>query len=192
MGAPNSYIKRITDIIIAAFLAILTFPILLFSIILIKIESRGSAFFLQERAGMKGKSFKIFKLRTMVNGAEKKGPLLTQENDPRITKLGRFLRRFSIDEFPQFYNILLGQMSIIGPRPEVMPIVKTYTNHQKQILNYKPGLTGYVQVNGRAEPSVEEKIDMDLNYYKTESFLSDFYILIKTIKIVINNDGNVM
>nr|HRI48114.1 sugar transferase [Ignavibacteriaceae bacterium] len=154
MGKNSSFIKRLTDIIISLFVIILMSPIILIAIIAIRIETSGSALFLQDRAGLGGKPFKIFKLRTMVKNAEKVGPLLTQSNDSRVTKVGKILRMTSLDEFPQFINILKGEMSLVGPRPEVLPIVETYNESQRQVLNYKPGLTGISQINGRGSLSV--------------------------------------
>jgi lipopolysaccharide/colanic/teichoic acid biosynthesis glycosyltransferase len=184
--------KRIFDITAALLILILTAPILLISILFIMLDSRGSVIYKQDRAGHHGKSFKIIKLRTMVKSADKLGPGLTQKNDMRITRVGRFLRRFSIDEIPQLINVLKGDMSIVGPRPEIISIADNYTADQKKIFDYKPGLTGISQINGRAELPIDEKIRMEIEYYKNADFISNFIIILKTPLVVISNKGNVM
>lgn len=192
MGKPGTFIKRITDILLSLVIIALGLPFLIIAAILIKIDSSGPVFFLQDRVGLNGVIFKVYKLRTMVDKAEIKGPVLTQENDPRVTRIGWFLRRTSFDEFPQFFNVLLGDMSIIGPRPEVPSIVKDYTEFQKQVLKYKPGITGIVQVNGRAALPIDVKLAMDVEYYAKASFWSDLKILLLTPVVILTNRGNVM
>jgi len=190
MGKNGSLIKRITDIIIASLMLIVSFPVLLICMIAIKLESKGSALYFQTRTGYKGNNFKLVKLRVMVENADKIGPVLTQENDPRVTKVGKFLRRISIDEMPQTINVLKGEMSIIGPRPEVTSITAGYTPEQKKIFNFKPGLTGIAQVNGRQLIPYEEKLKMEIEYYEKANFWSDIKILLKTPLVVITNKGN--
>lgn len=190
MGKNGSLIKRITDIIIASLMLIVSFPVLLICMIAIKLESKGSALYFQTRTGYKGNNFKLVKLRVMVENADKIGPVLTQENDPRITKVGKFLRRISIDEMPQTINVLKGEMSIIGPRPEVTSITAGYTPEQRMIFNFKPGLTGIAQVNGRQLIPYEEKLKMEIEYYEKANFWSDIKILLKTPLVVITNKGN--
>lgn len=190
MGKNGSLVKRVTDIIIALLMLIVSFPVLIICMIAIKLESKGSALYLQTRTGYKGNNFKLFKLRVMVENADKIGPVLTQENDPRVTKVGKFLRRISIDEMPQTINVLKGEMSIIGPRPEVISITAGYTPEQKKIFNFKPGLTGIAQVNGRQLIPYEEKLKMEIEYYEKANLWSDLKILLKTPLVVITNKGN--
>lgn len=192
MGRPGSFIKRFTDILISLIALVITSPFLLVAVIAIKLESKGSAFFLQERMGLKGEIFKVYKLRTMIQNADKIGPVLTQQNDHRITKTGRLLRLTSLDEIPQMLNVLKGEMSIIGPRPEVPSIAKNYTSVQREVFNYKPGITGIVQVSGRASLEIETKLKMDVEYYQRENFWRDLVILFKTPFAITSNDGNVM
>ncbi|MCG6913218.1 sugar transferase, partial [bacterium BMS3Abin03] len=149
MGKPGSFIKRFTDIIFSILILIITFPILLISALAIKLDSKGPVFFIQERTGLNGKPFRMYKLRGMVENALEIGPQLTQMNDPRITRVGKFLRRTSIDEIPQVFNVIKGEMSLIGPRPEIIPITTTFNQEQTKVFNFKPGITGYSQVNGR-------------------------------------------
>src|SRR5207249_2685404 len=116
--------------------------------------------------GKEGKPFKIYKLRTMVRNASLAGPMLTQKSDSRITKVGKFLRRTSLDEIPQIMNVLKGEMSLVGPRPELPAITSTYSQEMKEVLNYKPGITGISQVNGRAALEIVEKIKMEIDYQR--------------------------
>lgn len=192
MGSQGSFIKRFTDILISLLALIITSPFLILAAIAIQFESRGGVFFLQDRVGKSGGIFKVYKLRTMVHNAEKIGPVLTQNGDLRITKIGRLLRLSSLDEVPQMINVLKGEMSIIGPRPEVPSIVKTYDTQQLAVLDYQPGITGIVQISGRAALEIETKLKMDIEYYPNENFWSDFVILIKTPLAIISNNGNVM
>jgi lipopolysaccharide/colanic/teichoic acid biosynthesis glycosyltransferase len=190
MGKQGSLIKRLTDIVISIFVLFITSPILLISALIIKLESKGPALFIQERTGLLGKSFKMFKFRGMIDNALSYGPELTQVDDPRITKVGRFLRRTSIDEIPNFINVLLGEMSIIGPRPEIVSITIGYSNEQKKVFQFKPGITGYSQINGRQMLSPEDRVRMEIEYYQNENFHRDISLLLQTIKVVITNKGN--
>lgn len=190
MGRQGSFIKRFTDIIISILTLLVTSPIFLVTAIFIKIESHGPVFFLHERTGLKGKPFKMIKFRGMIDNALQHGPELTQPNDPRITKVGRFLRRTSIDELPQFINVLKGEMSIIGPRPEIISITSKYTETQKKVFKFIPGITGYSQVNGRQLLSPGQRTDMENKYYSDETFLGDVKILFQTFKVIISNKGN--
>ena len=191
MGKPGSFIKRFTDIIFSILILIITFPILLISALAIKLDSKGPVFFIQERTGLNGKPFRMYKLRGMVENALEIGPQLTQMNDPRITRVGKFLRRTSIDEIPQAFNVLKGDMSLIGPRPEIIPITTTFNQEQTKVFNFKPGITGYSQVNGRQMLTPDERINMEVKYYSKASFWSDFVIAISTFKVVLNNKGNI-
>ncbi len=191
MGEQGSFTKRITDIIISLITLIITSPILFISIIAIKLESKGPIFFLHERTGLSGKSFKMIKFRGMVHNALDIGPELTQINDPRITRVGKILRRTSIDEIPQVINVLKGEMSIIGPRPEITSITSKYSDAQKKVFNFKPGITGISQIGGRQMLSPEQRTKMEIDYYSNENFWSDLKIFYKTIFVVISNEGNI-
>ncbi len=191
MGKQGSWIKRFTDIFLSIFILVLASPILIIAFIAIKLESKGPAFFLHERTGYKGKKFKLVKFRGMVNNALLVGPELTQVNDPRITRVGRFLRRTSIDELPNFFNVLTGQMSIVGPRPDIASITDKYNTEQCKIFDYKPGVTGISQINGRQLLTPDARIEMELAYYKSSNFFSDLVVLLKTFLVVFNNKGNI-
>jgi lipopolysaccharide/colanic/teichoic acid biosynthesis glycosyltransferase len=190
MGKQGSLIKRLTDVIFSFFVLFITSPILILSALAIKLESQGHALFIQERTGYLGEKFKMFKFRGMIDNALSYGPELTQVDDPRITKVGKFLRRTSIDEIPNFINVLLGEMSIIGPRPEIVSITEEYSEEQKKVFQFKPGITGFSQINGRQMLSPEERVRMEIEYYKNENFLQDMLLLFHTVKVVITNKGN--
>ncbi|NCQ17479.1 MAG: sugar transferase [Ignavibacteria bacterium CG_4_8_14_3_um_filter_37_9] len=191
MGREGSFIKRFSDIIIGFCILILHSPILLIAMAAIKIESPGPAIFIQLRAGKGGKPFKMFKLRGMVKNALEIGPNLTQINDPRLTKTGRFFRRLSIDELPQFFNVLNGTMSIVGPRPEILDITESYTDEQKKVFQFTPGITGFSQINGRQMLTPEERTRMEVEYYRKATFISDLLILLKTPFVILSNEGNI-
>jgi len=190
MGKQGSLIKRLTDVIFSAFVLIIATPIFLLVSLAIKLESKGPVLFIQERTGLSGKKFKLYKFRGMVDNATLYGPELTQINDPRITKVGKFLRRTSIDEIPNFFNVLLGDMSIVGPRPEIISITKNYNDELRKVFEYKPGITGYSQINGRQMLSPKQRTQMEINYYSSANFWSDLIIALKTIIVVITNHGN--
>lgn len=182
--------KRIIDIVISAALIIILAPLFIIIGILIKLDSRGPAVFTQERAGLNGMPFKIYKFRTMVQNAEKLGSGLSiSRNDSRITKVGSFLRDWSLDELPQLFNILKGDMSIIGPRPTLMYQVERYNPVQRTRLNMKPGVTGWAQVNGRNALRWTERISLDIWYVDNWSLLLDLRILLCTIRVVIKREG---
>ncbi len=191
MGKPGSFIKRFTDIVFSILILIVTFPVLLISAMAIKLDSKGPVFFVQERTGLNGKPFRMYKLRGMVNNALEIGPQLTQVDDPRITRVGKFLRRTSIDEIPQVFNVIKGEMSLIGPRPEIIPITSTFNLEQTQVFNFKPGITGFSQVNGRQMLTPDERIKMEVKYYSKANFWSDFVIALSTFKVILNNKGNI-
>lgn len=196
--SPNTYelrIKRLSEIIISLSLIIITSPIILFFSILVYIEDRGPILYSQERTGLNGKVFKIYKLRTMIKNAEKEGAIWSMSNDKRITKIGSLLRRLRIDELPQLISVIKGDMSLIGPRPERPSINKEL---EKKILFYnirhqiKPGISGWAQVNypyGSSIKDAEAKLSFDLYYLKHFSNFLDLLIFIKTIRLVINADG---
>jgi undecaprenyl phosphate N,N'-diacetylbacillosamine 1-phosphate transferase len=191
MGKQGSFLKRLTDIIFSLFALIISSPILLLAAIAIKLDSRGPVFFMHERSGLDGKPFKLFKFRGMVTNALDIGPEITQENDPRVTRVGKFLRRSSIDEIPNFINVLQGEMSVIGPRPEILSITSEYSVFQKKVFKYKPGVTGISQVNGRQMLTPEERVNMEIEYYDKATFWSDLKIILATVKVIISNKGNV-
>ncbi len=191
MGKQGSWIKRFTDILLSIFILILTSPILILAIIAIRIESEGPAFFFHERTGYKGERFNLIKFRGMVNNALVVGPELTQVDDPRVTRVGRLLRRTSIDEIPNFINVLIGEMTIVGPRPDIPLITDKYSIEQRKIFDYKPGVTGISQINGRQMLTPDDRIHMELEYYKNANFFSDLAVFFKTFLVVFNNKGNI-
>jgi lipopolysaccharide/colanic/teichoic acid biosynthesis glycosyltransferase len=191
MGKQGTFIKRFTDILISIFTLLLTAPIIFAAAVAIKLDSRGPVIFSQMRTGHNGKKFKMYKLRGMVENALEIGPELTQENDPRITRVGKILRRTSIDELPQFVNVIKGDMSIIGPRPEVVSITNNYTPDQQKIFKFKPGITGYSQINGRQKLTPEQRVKMEINYYNQANFWSDLKIVFETFKVIESNHGNI-
>ncbi|MDO6355566.1 sugar transferase [Caloramator sp. CAR-1] len=184
------FIKRLFDFLLSLILLIVLSPLFLIIAILIKLDSEGEVFFRQERAGLNGKPFMIYKFRTMVKNAEKIGDgYYTGENDPRITKIGRFLRKTSLDELPQLINILKGEMSIIGPRPTLMYQVEKYDDFQRKRLLMKPGVTGLAQVNGRNSLSWPERIKYDVYYVENWNLWMDINIFFKTFLVVLKGEG---
>lgn len=181
--------KSLFDIIICLVAFILLAPVFLLIAVFIAIESKGGVFFLQDRAGIGGRPFKIFKFRTMIPDAENKGPMLAVRGDPRVTGVGSFLRRWSLDELPQLFNIIKGDMSLVGPRPEILPIVNGYTPWQRKVLDVKPGLTGFSQAMGRDDLPIETKLRLDNYYIRHQSFCFDIWIIWKTIIIVLTGRG---
>jgi lipopolysaccharide/colanic/teichoic acid biosynthesis glycosyltransferase len=164
-------------------------PLLLLACVAIKLDSPGSVLYWQWRSGRDGKPFQILKLRTMVDSADRLGPRLTQSVDPRVTRIGSVLRRWSIDELPQLLNVLAGQMSLVGPRPELVAIVAHYTPSQRGVLRVLPGVTGWSQVNGRDDLSIAEKLEMDLDYAMNRTTLWDLIILTRTVRVVLGGRG---
>ncbi len=183
-------IKWIFDVLVAIFLILLLSPLLLLISLIIKLESPGPVIFKHKRIGENEKPFKMWKFRTMVNRADLVGPGLTKPDDRRITKFGRFLRRTSLDELPQLLNVLCGQMSLVGPRPEIPEIVDTYTLQQKRALSIKPGITGLSQINGRDDLPIHDKLNYEIDYIDKLSLALDIKILIKTIPAIIRATGN--
>lgn len=185
-------IKRVFDLFISLLGILITLPIMIIIILLIKSTSEGPVFFKQERLGKNGKVFKIIKFRTMIDNAEQIGTgVITFENDPRITKVGSFLRKTSLDELPQLINVLKGDMSIVGPRPPVPYHPKKYeeySEYEKKRFNVKPGITGYAQVNGRNNLTWEQRINMDVYYVDNRSFLLDLKIIILTMVKVLKRE----
>lgn len=188
-------IKRAMDVFFSAILLILGAIPLLIVALIVKLESKGPALFKQERLGMNGKVFRIYKFRSMVVGAEKQGSgVYSGKNDARVTKVGKIIRATSIDELPQLINILKGEMSFIGPRPALTyhpwPFEK-YTDEQKKMFAVRPGVTGWAQVNGRKEVEWPRRIEMNVWYVENMSFLLDLRIFFKTIIKVFTNADNV-
>ena len=185
MNKFHDFIKRIFDIILAIIFILLFSPIFIVVSILIKLDSKGPIIFKQLRLGFNGKEFYIYKFRSMIVNAENKGTgLFNYKDDPRVTKFGKFIRNTSIDEFPQVFNILKGDMSFVGPRPPVnyeLVNYKDFTGHLKRRFKVKPGVTGYAQINGRNEISWDKKIKYDLDYIKA---FYDWGILID-IKVIL-------
>ena len=200
----QDFIKYCLDFILAIILFVLLFPINLIIILILKIFTKGSVFFKHKRIGENGKEFILYKFRTMKESRDKilneyfiKYPEAKLEwknnhklrNDPRITKVGYFLRDFSLDEIPQILNIIKGDMSFVGPRPIVSKEIEKYGIHFNNYKRCKPGLTGLWQVSGRNNTTYKERIDFDMYYINHKSFLLDMKILLKTIPVVLSRKG---
>ncbi len=181
--------KRMFDFTFSLIFLTLFLPFIPFIILAIKLESNGPVFFKQKRVGYKGKIFEIYKFRTMYADVDAYQKAPQSADDPRITKVGRFLRKFSFDEMPQFYNVLKGDMSIIGPRPEMPFIAEKYKSWQKKRLEVKPGITGLWQVLGRKDLPLEDNLEYDFYYIKNRSFSLDLAIMFKTIFQVLKQKG---
>jgi lipopolysaccharide/colanic/teichoic acid biosynthesis glycosyltransferase len=182
--------KRSLDLLIAGIGSLLTAPVVALLALAIRLESRGHPIYRQARAGRDGRQFSIYKLRTMVRGAEFTGAgLAIQEGDDRITRIGAFLRRYSLDELPNLWNVLRGDMSIVGPRPTLPVQVQQYTARQRGRLMVKPGITGWAQVNGRAALPWPERIELDLWYVQHRSLMLDLKILARTVRMVLRGQG---
>lgn len=183
-------LKRLFDIVVSGFALVILSPLLLGIAVAIRIDSPGPALFRQVRAGKDGVPFVIFKYRTMVTGAEALGDgVYTGQSDPRITRVGALLRRYSLDELPQLINILRGEMSIVGPRPTLMEQVERYTADQRERLRVRPGITGWAQINGRNEITWDERIELDRWYFHNWSFGLDLKIILRTIVVVVRGNG---
>ena len=183
-------LKRGLDLLIAVPASLLTAPVVALIAAAIRFESSGHPIYTQTRVGKGGDEFAIYKLRTMVRGAEFTGAgLAIQEGDDRITRLGQFLRRYSLDELPNLWNVVRGDMSIIGPRPTLSVQVQQYTDRQRGRLEVKPGITGWAQVHGRASLPWSERIELDLWYVEHRSLALDLRILSKTIGMVLSGRG---
>jgi lipopolysaccharide/colanic/teichoic acid biosynthesis glycosyltransferase len=183
-------VKRALDLVIAGVGAILSAPLVALLALAIRLESPGHPIYRQARVGKDGKLFEIYKLRTMVRGAEFTGAgLAIQEGDDRITRVGTFLRRYSLDELPNLWNVLRGEMSIVGPRPTLEVQVLQYTEHQRRRLEVKPGITGWAQINGRASLPWTERIELDIWYVEHQSLRLDLKILARTWRLVVGGQG---
>jgi lipopolysaccharide/colanic/teichoic acid biosynthesis glycosyltransferase len=183
-------LPRVADLALAALGLLVGAPIVAVSAAAIKLTSRGPVIYRQQRVGREGQAFEVYKLRTMRMGADPVGvgtPVL--EDDPRVTRVGRFLRRFSLDEIPNLVNVLRGEMAIVGPRPTLAAQVELYTPSQLRRLEVKPGLTGWAQVNGRAGIPWEERIELDVWYVDNRSPRLDLRILGRTLRMLATGHG---
>ncbi|MCK5460119.1 sugar transferase, partial [Candidatus Parcubacteria bacterium] len=197
-------LKRVFDIIVSAIAIIIFSPIMLITAIAIKLNSKGPVFFTCERIGQGGKPFFYFKFRSMIDeahkmrydpefrknikdlrGWNKDNPMIKYKGDPRVTKAGKFIRRYSIDELPEFFNVLFGKMSLVGPRPHEPEEVAKYRKRHKKVLTIKPGITGMAQVSGRSDLEFSEEVRLDVYYIENWSFKLDLYILFKTPLILL-------
>jgi lipopolysaccharide/colanic/teichoic acid biosynthesis glycosyltransferase len=182
--------KRSFDLAIAGLGSLLSAPLVAALALAIRLESPGHPIYRQARVGKDGRQFSILKLRTMVIGAEFSGAgLAIQEGDDRITRVGRFLRRYSLDELPNLYNVLRGEMSMVGPRPTLPVQVEQYTERQLDRLAVKPGITGWAQINGRAALPWSDRIELDLWYVEHRSLALDLRILARSVKMVLSGHG---
>ena len=183
-------VKKIFDLSISLLLVIVILPLLFIISFVIKLDSSGPVFFCQKRLGKDGKVFSIYKFRTMIDNAEKQGTgLFTRYGDPRITRVGSLLRKTSLDELPQLFNVLKGEMSLVGPRPPTPHhpySYNEYTKEQKKRFKVRPGITGYAQVKGRNSLSWDERIEYDVYYVDNQSFFLDMKIIIMTMFVIAN------
>lgn len=193
-------LKRSFDFLVSFILLVILIPLLILLALLVKLSSPGPALFKPARVGLNGKLFKMYKFRSMRTGGEKDwmkrfdpknlGDFVFQsEDDPRITSVGRFLRKTSLDELPNLFNVFIGTMSLVGPRPEEPEVVEHYGNEMHRRLDVKPGITGLAQISGRGELPLKEVIALDLAYVDTRSFGADLLILIKTPLTVFTRRG---
>lgn len=201
VNTSNVYLilKRVFDLLGALLGLLILSPLLIVLAIIIKLEDwNGSIFFSQQRVGLNGKTFQMYKFRSMVVDAESQlnsllihnettGAMFKMSNDPRVTKIGRILRKTSLDELPQLWNVLRGEMSLVGPRPPLPREVLDYTNHDIQRLLVVPGCTGLWQISGRSNIGFSEMVELDLLYIKTRNLWMDFMIVLKTFKVLVGS-----
>jgi len=186
----SSVASRTFDLVVALIGSIVTAPLVALFALAIRLETPGHPIYTQTRVGKAGKSFSMYKLRTMVRGAEFTGAgMAIQEGDDRITRVGAFLRRYSLDELPNLWNVLRGEMTIVGPRPTIPVQVEQYTERQRGRLAVKPGITGWAQVNGRAALPWSERIELDLWYVEHRSLALDMKIFARTVRMVLTGHG---
>ncbi len=195
------FLKRFFDIVLSILALLVLMPFFIILAILIKLDSRGPVFFVQDRVGRYGRHFRFYKFRSMYQGADlEKAKLLSQnqstdgvifkmKQDPRITRVGRFIRKTSIDELPQFFNVLFGDMSLVGPRPPLPSEVQKYTLEDRKRLNIKPGLTCLWQIKGRSDIPFKEQVRLDKEYIQSQSLKQDLLILLRTIPAIISGRG---
>jgi undecaprenyl phosphate N,N'-diacetylbacillosamine 1-phosphate transferase len=185
----NKIFKRIVDISIALSAVIILLPVFVVIFVAVRLTSKGPVIFKQERAGLNGRPFVFYKFRTMRLGVDPFGPSPKSGDDPRLTKIGRFLREHSLDELPQFFNVLKGEMSIVGPRPLYVSQMAEWDQRQRKRLLVKPGITGLAQISGRGHLTREEKLELDVKYVETATFLADIKIVIATIGQILGRDS---
>lgn len=184
--------KRVFEVVFSIGLLLFTFPVLILTALAIKLESPGPIFYRQARNGLNGRIFHVIKFRSMRVDAEKNGPQWAEKNDSRVTRVGQFIRKTRIDELPQLINVLRGEMSLIGPRPERPMFTEQFEKEIpgfKNRLLVKPGLTGWAQVNGGYDITPKEKLELDLYYIENQSFTLDLQILLKTVWVVLSGSG---
>ncbi|MFM8519739.1 MAG: sugar transferase [Solirubrobacterales bacterium] len=182
--------SRLLDLLLGTFLLVLSLPVLAIASLLIRLEGGGPAIYRQTRVGRNGEEFELLKLRTMVPGSDPVGVgTAVMRDDPRVTRTGRWLRRTSLDELPNLFNVLRGEMALVGPRPTIPAQVVDYTPHQLRRLEVLPGITGWAQVQGRAGIPWEERIELDVEYVDRRSFLLDLKILSRTFWLTITGEG---
>ena len=197
---PAQRVQRALDILVSCLALLLLLPIFTIISLVIKLDSPGSVLFIQRRVGRRGVLFPMYKFRSMVRNAEtlratleasneRDGPVFKMRRDPRITRVGRVLRKYSLDELPQLVNVLKGEMSLIGPRPALPAEVARYTPRQRRRLTVRPGLTGLWQVSGRSSLSFERSVEFDLYYIQNQSLALNLHILIKTVPAVVAGEG---
>ncbi len=198
LRTPFNVIKRLFDIVGASLLLVILAPVMVVTWVVLLITTKGRPFFCQERVGLCGRTFRMYKFRTMCAGAdrlqhlvenEKDGPIFKNRRDPRVTRVGRWLRAFSIDELPQLANVLGGEMSLVGPRPAVPKEVAQYAPWQRQRLAVKPGLTCIWQISGRSEVSFENWMRMDIRYLRNQCLWLDIVLLARTPWVVLSRQG---
>lgn len=185
-------IRRLFDILVGSLGLLCSVPFIVVFGLLTKIEDGGPVFYKQERVGLYGKHFTLYKLRSMRVNAEKNGPQWAEKDDPRVTRVGSFIRKTRIDELPQFYNVLRGDMTLVGPRPERPEFVIRFDQEIPGFisrLQVKPGLTGWAQINGGYDITPEEKLELDLFYIENRSLLFNMRILIKTVLVLFTGSG---
>ena len=194
------FVRRVMDVALSVLIGVLTLPLMGATVLAIKITSPGPVLFAQRRSGLHGRPFIMYKFRSMIDDAEQRrveleainemdGPVFKSSLDPRITRIGRFLRRFSVDELPQLYNVLKGDMSLVGPRPPLPQEVERYKRWQRRRLSMKPGMTCLWQISGRNQVGFDEWMRLDLKYIDNWSLLLDLKILLKTIPVVLLGKG---
>ncbi len=182
--------SRVIDVVLAGLLLLLASPLLALAALAIRLESRGPVFYRQQRVGRDGRPFELWKLRTMVPGAESMGAgIYIVDGDTRITRVGRLLRRFSLDELPNLVNVLRGEMAVVGPRPTVQEQVDRYTERQRRRLEVKPGITGWAQINGRTSLPWPDRIELDVWYVEHRSLRLDLRILTRTARMLATGHG---
>lgn len=184
----DNFFKRIIDLILASIAFILFLPALIFLAILVKLDSPGPIFYIHTRVGLNGKEFMCFKFRSMKTGSDP-NTLADSASDQRITNLGKFLRASSLDELPQLLNVILGDMSIVGPRPALPVQVKHFSERETLKLSVKPGITGWTQVNGRNSIPYDKRVELDVWYAENHNIFLDIWIMLRTFKVLILGDG---